>query len=261
VIHLICAENRHLYEPVLGEMHHARNEYFVQGRGWTNLTVQDGQELDEYDGDRAIYLIGFEADGTIGVSCRLLRADSGCILADSFSHLVSEGPVRGQGVFELSRYFSSRKRRGPAGFGMRSALHVATLEATIARGATRLIGFTDVHIMALFRYTGWRVRPIGIPAAYDEGTAAAFEIGCRQEDLASTREQLQLFGRQLFEAPSWLPAGSDVHALAEATDLILNAPEATRQTALTAIRQAAANWTPQGDAAPLIARLGDREAA
>jgi acyl-homoserine lactone synthase len=261
VIHLITAENRHLYERVLAEMHQARTEYFVKGRGWAGLSVENGRECDDYDDEGAIYLIGFEDDGSIAVSARLLSAEHGCVLSDVFPHLVSDGPVRGPGIYELSRYFASRKRRGPAGFAMRSSLHVATLEAAIERGARRLVGFTDLHIMTLLRYTGWRVKPIGLPAAYDEGTAVAFEIGCKAEDLASARRTLQLGGRQLFQAPSWLPRGSDVYAIAEATGLLLNAPSPVRQPVLRAVRKAAATWAPQGDLEPLIARLGERAAA
>jgi acyl-homoserine lactone synthase len=261
VIHLICAENRRLYEDVLAEMHRVRTEYFVKGRGWTNLAVDEGRERDDYDDARAIYLIGFEEDRSIAVSVRLLAADRGCLLADVFPHLVSEGPARGPGVFELSRYFASRKRRGPPGFAMRSALHVATLEAVIERGATRLIGFTDLHIMTLLRYTGWRVRPIGLPAAYDEGTAAAFEVGCEAADLVEVRRTLQLAGRQLFQAPAWLPPGSDVYAIAAATGLLLNAPAEVRRPVAHAVAEATAGWAPQGDVESLIARLGERAAA
>lgn len=261
MIHLICADNRHLYEDVLAEMHRARTEYFVKGRGWANLQVHGGSESDDYDHGQAIYLIGFEDDRSIAVSARLLSAENGCVLSDVFPHLVSDGPVRGPRIFELSRYFASRKRRGPAGFAMRSALHVATLEAAIERGARRLVGFTDLHIMTLLRYTGWRVRPIGLPAVYAEGTAVAFEIGCEGRDLDHVRATLQLDGRQLFEAPAWLPRGADVYAIAEAVGLLLNAPRDVRQPVLRAVQTAVSSWSPQGDLEPLIARLGERAAA
>lgn len=250
MIHLICAENRHLYDDVLAEMHQARAEYFVKRRGWTNLSVQDGLEADEYDNDSTLYLVGFDDDRSIAVSARLLPADDGCILADKFPHLVSEGPVKGPGVYELSRYFVSRRRRGPAGFSVRSQLNVATLEAVVERRVTRVISCTDLYIMTTLRYTGWRVRPIGLPAAYDEGTATAFEIGCRREDLGRIRRILRLPGRQLFQAPAWLPRGSDVVAIAEATGLILNAPSPVSEPVLRAVKDAAARWKPQGEVDP-----------
>jgi acyl-homoserine lactone synthase len=247
MIHLICAENRHLYEDVLAQMHQARAEYFVKRRGWINLSVQDGLEYDEYDNESTVYLVGFDDDRSIAVSTRLVPADNGCLLADKFPHLVSEGPVKGPGVYELSRYFVSRRRRGPAGFAIRSQLNVATLEAVLERGATRVVSCTDLYIMSTLRFTGWRVRPIGLPAAYDEGTAAAFEIGCRQGDLGRIRRILRLAGRQLFQAPAWLPRGSNVLAIAEAIGLILNAPSPVSEPVIRAIEDAATRWTPQGD--------------
>lgn len=261
MIHLVTADNRHLYGPQLEAMHRDRAAYFVGDRGWSGLTVENGLERDAYDDDRALYLIGFEADGSIAASVRLRPSDDGSVLSDVFPHLVSEGPARGAGVFEMTRYFGSRARRGASGFAVRSALHVATLEAIVARGASRLLGFTDVAALSLLRYTGWRVRPVGLPADYAEGTAVAFEVACGPGDLAETRARLQLDGRQLFEAPAWLPEGSDVLALAEATNVILNAPPAGRRKAISAVREVEASWQPQGDLQALIARMGERVAA
>jgi len=261
MIHLITAENRHLYGPQIEAMHRARAEYFVGGRGWTALRVENGQERDAYDDDRALYLVGFETSGEVAASVRLRPSDDGSVLSDIFPHLVAEGESRGPGIYEMTRYFGSRARRGASGFAVRSALHVATLEAVVERGAGRLLGFTDVAALTLLRYTGWRVRPVGLPADYEEGTAVAFEVGCAPADLAETRARLQLAGRQLFEAPAWLPEGSDVLALADATNVILNAPATGRRKAMTTVREVEASWQPQGDLQALIARMGERVAA
>lgn len=261
MIHLICDANRHLYEDTLAQMHRDRTEFFVKGRGWNNLDVKGGLELDAYDNEKTLYLVGFGADGSIAVSSRLLPADDGCLLSECFGHLVSEGPAAGPGVFELSRYFAAPSLRGPKGFWLKSRMHVAVLEALVERGARRLVGFTDLHVLGLMRYSGWKVRPIGVPAAYDEGTAAAFEIACQAHDLDDIRETVQLPGRQLFEAPGWLPAGTDVHAYAQATNLILNVPRAQRAPALKSMAKAVENWSPQGDIDAVLARLGWRAAA
>lgn len=255
MIHLINSENRPLYEAALSQMHSDRTRYFVEGRGWSDLKVEGGREYDEYDTDDAIYLIGFDTDGTIGVSLRLLPADNGCILSDHFSHLVPDGELSGPGVYEISRYYASPRRRGPAGFALRSALHVATLEAAIERGARRLLGLTDLGLLNLMRYTGWRVQPLGTPSRYAEGVAAAFEVGCSESDLAHTRQLLDLPGRQLFCAPAWLPRGADVGAIADMTDLVINAPPAIAHSVKAEVDSRRGTWGPQGDIASLIDRL------
>lgn len=261
MIHLITPENRHLYADVLAEMHRARTEYFVRERGWNNLVVQAGQEFDAYDTDQARYLVGFGPDGEINVSARLLCAEQGSVLSDHFAHLVSEGPVKGPGVYELSRYFTAPALRGRRSFPVKAAMNVAVVEAMVELGARRLIGFTDLHVLAVMRYSGWRVRPIGLPADYDEGTAAAFEIACQSRDLDDIREIVQLPGRQLFEAPAWLPRGADVRALAEATDLVINLPPPLREPALKVVSSTVQSFQPMQDLEPVFARLGERAAA
>jgi acyl-homoserine lactone synthase len=261
MIHLITASNRHLYEDVLAEMHRARTEYFVKERGWNNLVVQAGQEFDAYDTDDALYLVGFDPEGEITVSARLLSAERGSVLSDHFPHLVADGPARGPGVYELSRYFTAPHLRGRKWFPVKAAMNVAVVEAMVELGARRLVGFTDLHVMAIMRYSGWRVRPIGLPADYDEGTAAAFEISCQSSDLEDIREIVQLRGRQLFEAPSWLPRGADVRALAEATDLVINLPRPLREPALKVVSSTVQSWRPMEDLEPVFARLGERAAA
>jgi acyl-homoserine lactone synthase len=261
MIHLITSANRHLYKDVLAAMFRARTRYFVNERGWSNLSVEGGQELDAYDTDEALYLVALDEQGDIAVSCRLLPADRGCVLADHFAHLVSDGPVTGPGIYELSRYFTKPGLRGRECFPIKAAMNLAVVEAMVEREARRLVGFTDLHLLSLMRYTGWRARPIGLPADYDEGTAAAFEIACRPADLEDMREALEIPGRQLFEAPAWLPSGADIRAIADATDLILNFPSAVRQPALDAVSKAVRSWRPQGELGPLFARLGEREAA
>jgi acyl-homoserine lactone synthase len=261
MIHLINAANRHLYGDVLAQMHRARTDHFVEERGWRNLCVEAGQELDEYDNDQALYLVGFDEFGAIAVSARLLPADHGCVLSDHFPHLVVEGRACGPGVFELSRYFASPALRGRRHFPVKASMNLAVVEAMVERRARRLVGFTDLHILGIMRYSGWRVRPIGLPAAYDEGTAAAFEIACQAHDLAEMQAAVELPGRQLFEAPAWLPHGSDVRSLADVTSLVINLPSELRAPALEVVSRTMRDWRPQGDLGPLFARLGERAAA
>lgn len=261
MIHLICDANRHLYEDTLAQMHRERMEAFVKGRGWTNLEVQNDLERDAYDNEDTLYLVGFDPDGGIAVSARLLPADHGSVLADCFPHLVSDGPAKGPGVFELSRYYAGSSVRGPKGFWLKSRMNLAIVEAVVQRGGKRLVAFTDLHLLNLARYTGWKVRPIGVPQAYDEGTAVAVEIACQPSDMEDIREAVQLPDWQLFEAPGWLPAGTDVHAMAAATNLIVNVPATLREPAIRGVNRALEKWKPQGDVDAVLARMGWNKAA
>jgi acyl-homoserine lactone synthase len=257
MIHLITPTNRHLYRDVLEEMFRARTRHFVFERGWSNLSVEAGCEQDAYDTDQTLYLAGFDADGAITISARLIPADAGCVLADHFAHLVSDGPPRGPGVYELSRYFTPPSVRGRASFPIKAAMNVAIVEAMVEFGARRLVGLTDLHILGGMRYSGWRVRPIGIPAEYEEGTAAAFEIACQAGDLAEMREALGMPGRQLYQAPAWAPGNIDLRRLADATEVVVRPARPVRE----AVAPGVSRWRPQGDLGDLFARLGERQAA
>lgn len=261
MIHLINEANRHLYRDVLAEVFRARTRFFVDERGWSSLSVTSGEELDEYDTPEALYLVGFGPGGEISVGARLIPADSGCLLADHFAHLVYEGPATGPGVYELSRYFTPPSVRGRASFPIKAAMNVAILEAMVERRAQRLVGFTDLHILGGMRYSGWRVRPIGLPADYEEGTAAAFEIACQGQDLVEMREALAMPGRQLFTAGPWAACDVDLRRLGEATEVVLQ-DASGRMDPLSSIPVGELRrWSPEGDLGDLFARLSERQAA
>ncbi len=42
----------------LEEMHRIRHRIYVEGRGWKALRKSDGREVDEFDTDDAVYLLG-----------------------------------------------------------------------------------------------------------------------------------------------------------------------------------------------------------
>jgi N-acyl-L-homoserine lactone synthetase len=231
MIHLVTTENRRLYEEALTNMHLERKRHFVDGRGWS-LDVRDGGEYDAYDDEQANYLIGFDAAGLVSVSARLRPTATGGVIADVFPQLLAprERPIQSGRTFECTRYFTSANRRGIRGFEARSKLHIAMVEAMQDLGADRLVGLADLELLThLRRFSGLRLRPIGLPCPYDDGgTVIAFEIGIGPDDLAHAKRVLQIGHRQLFIAPPWLPPGSDVLAMERAVAVLLAAGEAER---------------------------------
>ena len=232
MIHLIQAANRHLYQVELLELHRERRRQFVEGRGWP-LHVRDDGEYDAYDDEAADYLIGFSPVGRIEAACRLRPTDGGGLIPDVFPHLVAESEPApdSPGTWECTRYFSTAP--GRAGFQSRSKLHLAMIEHVRDQGGDRLLGFVDLPFLThLRRFSGLRIRPVGLPADYGEGeaggTTIAFEIGVAHADLDATRARLHIPTRQLFAAPPWLPAGVDVHTLERSTRVLLDAPDALR---------------------------------
>lgn len=262
MIHLIHTGNRHLYEAQLAAMHAQRREHFIVERGWP-LGERDGGEFDEFDDENACYLVGFSADDEVAVSVRFRPTAETSLIADAFPHLIAptEQPVKAADVYEATRYCAARAFRGDKGFSRRSQLHVAMLEVMQDRRARRLIGFMDVEFIPYFRrFSGLRLRPLGVPAPYDQGMTLAFELGVDDEDLSHARSALRIHTRQLFEAPSWLPRGTDPLALARATEVLIAADPALRQRMAMDVRAQANALTVQEDVPSVIAELARRAA-
>ena len=263
MIHLISQRNAHLYTSCLKDMHAERHRQFIVDRGWS-LTERDGGEYDDYDDAEALYLLGLDPDGRLEVGCRLRPTLSGGVIPDVFPHLVapSEPESRQPGTYECTRYFTTAVARGRRGFEARSRLHLAMVEAIRDRGGQRLLGFADLPLLThLRRFSGLRIRPVGLPAPYDDGgnVTVAFEIGVEDADLQETRQRLEIPTRQLFEAPAWLPEGLDVIALAQATAALVGAEDGPR-LALKRVAKVSSRVVHHADVEAVMARIAGRAA-
>jgi len=249
MIHLINSSNQHLYGRELDEFHRERHRQFVIERGWPLLSV-DGGEYDDYDDDNALYLVG--------LGCRIRTTAQGGVLPDVFPHLIadSEPSVKEPGTFECTRYFSTSSARGRRGFEARSKLHLAMIELVRDMGGHRLLGFVDLSLLThLRRFSGLRIRPVGLPAPYDGGVTIAFEIGVEEDDLRTTRSLLQIPTRQLFVAPAWLPSGTDVLSLAQAVTVMVSGHSEQKRVLVSTVRETVPSVVFQPDVDKLMVSL------
>lgn len=262
MIHLVHQRNRHLYPEHLREMHRQRFEHFIVERGWP-LSERDGGEYDQYDDEAAMYLLAFSPEGQVCASARYRSTERTSLIADIFPELIApqELPVKAKGMYEATRYCVAKGFRGAAGFALRSRLHIAVIELMRDLGARRLLGFMDFEFIPYFRkFSGMRLRPIGLPQPYDDGVTLAFEIGVGEQDLSFAQSTLRLAGRQLFEAPSWLPSQADPQALAQTTEILINADAEIRRSVLDTVREQSTRLAQDEDIPGLIAELSKRAA-
>lgn len=194
MIHMVTGENRALYATQLAEMFRLRKVHFVDERGWTALTVQDGQERDRYDDDLAIYFMALDKLGRIEVCMRARPTEDRSMLTDLFPHMVAptSAPITAPGVWEISRIFATRGARGRRGVLRRAELFLATVEAACAMGVARLVGMTDLFLLPQTLSAGWRVRILGLPAKYAEGEAIAVEVDSSEPGLTAMQERLAI---------------------------------------------------------------------
>ncbi len=150
MIHVISAENRHLYEDVLEQHFRVRHEIFVEERKWEALRKPDSREIDVYDNEDAIYLLALENRRVLGGS-RLYPTTKPTMMSEVFPHLaaVRGCPVDPQ-VWEWSRFFVTRERRDGA-FNLQ--LMAAAQEFCLDQGIERLsLRHGDVVAAALPRH-------------------------------------------------------------------------------------------------------------
>lgn len=190
MLHLVIRANRALYAGEMLALHRARRAVFVDQLGWGLRVAADGGEYDEYDDDRALNLIGFDAAGQVVSGVRMRPADDRTMLGDHFAdRLPADMRAIGDGrTWEVSRGFSQEKGvRGPA-WRRRAAVMTAPLEIAHAAGIDRYVGFTDVTLLPLYATVGWRMRLLAEAAPYGEGDGVPYEAEVSADVLAAIRQ-------------------------------------------------------------------------
>ena len=214
MIHVITARNRAPYKSQLEQMFRLRHEIYVKERGWTALESEDGLEMDDYDDERTIYCLAIDDSGEVLGGLRLYPTTGPHLLLDHFPNLVDGEIPRGPDIYELTRYFIAPNRRD-GGRPIRGELMCAMFEFAMARQLTSISLTCDTFFLPGIIRTGWKVRHLGVPADYDEGSAMAVLIPVDQEHLNCTRDAFEIDHPTLFVLPEHLAPETDFPMVTE----------------------------------------------
>ncbi|HEV2593689.1 MAG TPA: acyl-homoserine-lactone synthase [Sphingomicrobium sp.] len=147
----------------LSSMFEARKQVFVDLLKWDVPVIGGRFELDQYDDDRAAYLIVANGDGEHLGSARLLETTRSHILADLYPELC-EGPLpRGPRTFEITRFCLGRNQRATERRDTRNRLVSALVRFALDRGITRYTGVAEVGWLQQILAFGWDCSPLGAP--------------------------------------------------------------------------------------------------
>jgi len=218
MIHVVTAENAHLYTDQLLEMHRWRRIQCIETNGWRDLVVVEGGEYDDFDDDLAIYLLGLNAAGAIEVGMRCHPSEPRCMLADKYPQLIAEGetPKKGADVWEISRLFTTAAYRDrKSGRGERVfEVYVAAMEIALAAGVTRLVGMLDMALYASVSASPIEFRLTGLPQPYQFGVMAGVEIPLSDALLLRMREAIAVDHAVAYQAdPSEVEYAGSVEAV------------------------------------------------
>jgi len=190
VIHVIDRCNRSAFERQLEDMYRLRYQIYVGRRGWKALQRPDGRDKDQFDTEDTVYFLGLSESGTVTSGLRLNPTTKPHLINTIFPHAVTFEPVPvGDHIYEITRYFvvperlARDARRRAAG-----ELITAMLEHGLTMGLTHISLLCDAFFMSTMLEMRWKVRSLGLPTAYPEGTCIAVLFEVSDEAIANTRE-------------------------------------------------------------------------
>jgi acyl-homoserine lactone synthase len=153
-----------------GKLFRLRHQVFIRGRGWS-LPSTNGQEIDQYDDDEAIYFLDLGEDEEIQGSIRITPTNKSSLLADYFPHLVENGkPPRSADVYECTRYIvlpGQKSREGNR--AAKSRIICAMLEWSLDQRLSFLQTVIDTATLASYLELTPQTIPLGLSHPYGGG--------------------------------------------------------------------------------------------
>ncbi len=148
-------------DPLLDAMLRDRKRIFVDLLKWDVPVVADEFEIDEFDGERAIYCIATDETGNHLGSIRLLPTDRPHILGTIFPELCLGDVPRASNLWELSRGCLSPSLPGADRLHVRNLLTTAVVEFALWRGIAGYTCIADFTWYGQILMLGWDCWPLG----------------------------------------------------------------------------------------------------
>lgn len=191
MVHVVTSQARAHFAHALAGMHRDRKRVFVDRLGW-DLPVVDGEmEIDQFDTDRAVYLLALDRAGRHRGSVRLLPTTAPHLLSDVFPHLCEHGVPRDEETWEITRLCTSPDAEDP--LATRQALMVAVIEFALLYGVRRYSCMSHMQYLSQVLAVGWDCEPLGLPAPDANGQMiGAIAIRITPETLSLVRRRAGL---------------------------------------------------------------------
>ena len=202
----IAPSDQLAFKNRLTEMHFLRGRVFKDRLEWA-VTLKNGQEFDEYDGEGPTYLLYIGSDGVMKGSIRLLPTTGTNMLRDTFSQLLDgkkapQSPV----IWESSRFCLDKNLNDEMGDNRLSRgcveLFAGMIEFGIARGLSSIVTVTDVLIERILKRAGWEVSRIGSVHPIGNSKAVALDMPCTMENLQRIRAKSGFYEPVLWRLPT-----------------------------------------------------------
>lgn len=173
MMHLVTGENRQNYPRELRQMHAHRKQVFVDQLQWP-LPCDGALEFDDFDSERAVYLLHVNALGKLSASARLLPTDQPHLLDTVFPHLCEGEIPRGRLIWEATRFCPAPDIQEPtARRALLGEIIAGILEAGLLFGMTEVTFVASGALKPLALASGWSARPLGPSQRYQRDRVTA----------------------------------------------------------------------------------------
>ena len=188
-IHVVDRSNRHHYAGHLEEYYRVRHQIYVVERGWRDLARPDLREVDAFDTEDAVYLLGICPGKGIVAGSRLVPSLKPHLLGDVFPELAGGLVPRSAETYEWTRVFVIPGMREP-GRPSRAAgiVYCGMLEACRMRGIKRLTVVCEPYWQPRLMTMGWNPQPLGEVLHHKDGPVMALLLTLNDDALVQTRE-------------------------------------------------------------------------
>lgn len=168
--------SRQLEDPLLRAMFEARKRVFVDLLGWDVPVLAGRFEIDEFDDERATYVVVTDSSGAHLGSARLLETQQPHILDSLFGDLC-EGPApSGPATLEITRFCLDRGQAAPQRRWVRNRLVSGLVEHALAHGIGTYTGVAEMAWLQQILAFGWECRMLGQPRVCGGRMLGALQI-------------------------------------------------------------------------------------
>lgn len=195
-MHIETGAARAMENRLFRSMFEERKRVFVDLLRWDVPVLAGRYEIDQFDNDRAVYIVIADAGGEHLASARLLPTTSDHILGTIFPDLCEQAPPRGGGILEITRFCLARRLRARERLEVRNRLVSALVEYALGNHIGSYTGVAEWSWFQQILSFGWACRPLGMPGSASERCLVALQIDID----GRTREQLRASG-------IWRPVG------------------------------------------------------
>jgi acyl-homoserine lactone synthase len=189
MIHLVTADNRHLFHDEMEQAYRLRHRVFVEEMKWTDLEKPDGREIDQFDDEHAVHMLYIEEGKVLGYQ-RMLPSMRPHLLSDVLPQLCEGDRPVGEHIWEWTRYCvePGHRERGRALSPVANALLSGIVEWGLERGISSII--IEMNPLWLLRLVQlhFLTMPLGLPQKIGEGDVVAVTARFDRRTLARLQE-------------------------------------------------------------------------